>query len=295
MTPSYVNGHGGMDAAAATAIFAALSQPTRLEAYRLLLRYQPFGLAAGDVARLLAVPHNTLSTHLALLQRCGLVVARRDGRSVILAAAPERLAAATAFLGQGASAHATHDDRPPAKREPAGGVAHNVLILCTANSARSIMAEAIVNREGLGRFRAFSAGSEPKGRVHPLASDLLRSLGYQTADLASKSWTAFAGARAPRMDIVITVCDVAAGEICPRWRGHPLSVHWGIADPAAVGGTHAQRRAAFADAYQQLMLRMTALINLPIERLSMSELRRRLDEIGRMDGATPLTFERQAA
>lgn len=168
---------------------------------------------------------------------------------------------------------------------------HNVLILCTANSARSILAEAILNRVGEGRFKAYSAGSHPRGIPNPLAIELLASLGYPVADLRSKSWDAFAGADAPKMDFVITVCDAAAGEACPLWpkseHGHsPMKAHWGIPDPAGVPGGIEAERAAFQLAHDRLLARMQALVALPIEQMKQDELRRRIDDIGALEGAT---------
>lgn len=292
-----------LTATEATAIFAALSQETRLETFRVLLRYQPFGLAAGDIARLLAVQQNTLSTHMAVLQAAGLVRSRRDGRSIIFAAVPERFAAAQTYLAQGVGRPAGATPKSvmqtiyPIKRpeDDMSDKAHNVLILCTGNSARSILAEAIINREGHGRFRAFSAGSQPKGKPNPVTLELLAGLGYDTRDLRSKSWTEFAEPGAPKMDFIITVCDAAAGESCPYWPGHPLVAHWGIPDPADVTGTHEQKRAAFQEAYRRLMCRVTAFVNLPIDQLALNELKARLAEIGKMDGATGLALSGKAA
>jgi len=286
-------------------LFDALAQPTRLEAYRLLLRYLPYGLSAGDIARLLAVPHNTLSSHVSHLERAGLVVSRREGRSIIYAASAHKLgdvlkmmlsdfgssldeAAAPTFLfGQPAF---------PQKR-PAheGGQPYNILFLCTGNSARSILAEAIVNREGHGRFRGFSAGSQPSERPHPFAIELLDSLGYDTPNFRSKSWDEFASAEAPRMDIIVTVCDAVSGESCPYWPDHPLRVHWGIPDPALLIGSETEKRAAFMDSYRRLSARISALVNLPIESLDSTVSRMRLAEIGAMDGATELALIGSAA
>lgn len=290
-----------LSAAEVAAIFDALSQETRLEAYRLLLRYQPFGLMAGDISRLLAVPHNTMSAHLATLHGAGLVRSRREGRSIIFAADPERLSEAHGFLAEGR----------PRRAEPAVAGAsiypikrpedlmsdktYNVLVLCTGNSARSILAEAIINREGHGRFRAYSAGSHPKGTPHPTAIELLSGLGYDTGGLRSKSWNEFAKPGAPKMDFIVTVCDSAAGESCPYWPGHPLVAHWGIPDPAGVEGTHAQKRAAFQEAYRRLMNRVTALVNLPVETLGLNELKVHLHEIGTMEGATEMALAGKAA
>jgi protein-tyrosine-phosphatase len=140
----------------------------------------------------------------------------------------------------------------------------NILVLCTGNSARSILGEAIINRLGEGRFRGYSAGSFPKGQVHPGALRLLERLGYPTDGLRSKSWDEFAGFDAPRIDVVITVCDNAAGEICPIWPGHPVKAHWGLADPAAVDGDDAAVDAAFEAAHGALTARIAKLIELPI-------------------------------
>jgi arsenate reductase (thioredoxin) len=157
----------------------------------------------------------------------------------------------------------------------------NLLFLCTGNSARSILAEAIVNRDGRGRFRAYSAGSMPKGEVHPQALNLLSSLGYPTEGLRSKSWEEFGGPDAPKLDFVFTVCDNAAAEVCPIWPGQPVTAHWGVPDPAAIQGTSAEIGAAFADAYRLLNNRIGVFLDLPLATLDRMSLQRRLDEIGR--------------
>lgn len=162
----------------------------------------------------------------------------------------------------------------------------NVLFLCTGNTARSILAEAILRHEGAGRFRAFSAGSQPKGVVNPLALKVLERLDYPTDGLRSKSWAEFAAPDAPRMDFVFTVCDNAAEEVCPIWPGQPMTAHWGIADPAAVEGTAIERQAAFSSAFRQLKNRITAFTQLPLDKLDRISLSGRLREIGRLDGAT---------
>jgi arsenate reductase len=158
---------------------------------------------------------------------------------------------------------------------------YNVLFLCTGNSARSILAECILNREGKGRFRAFSAGSHPKGQVHPFAIDLLKKLNHPTAGLRSKDWEEFAAPGAPAMDFVFTVCDNAANEVCPVWPGQPMTAHWGLPDPAAVEGTEAERHLAFADAYRMLLNRISVFTSLPMKSLDRLALQKRLDEIGR--------------
>jgi arsenate reductase (thioredoxin) len=156
----------------------------------------------------------------------------------------------------------------------------NVLFLCTGNSARSILAEAIMNRTGSDRLRGFSAGSNPKGTVHPLSLELLQSLDIPVKGLHSKSWTAFAGPGAPEMDMIVTVCDQAAGEVCPIWPGHPVTVHWGLPDPASVEGPLDVRRAAFRDVFQTLERRLHMLASLPVEKLDPPALKLRVQEIG---------------
>ena len=157
----------------------------------------------------------------------------------------------------------------------------NVLFLCTGNSARSLLAEAILNREGRGKFVAYSAGSQPKGAAHPFAIDLLKKLNHPTEHLRSKSWDEFAVPGAPELDFVFTVCDNAASEVCPVWPGQPMTAHWGIPDPAAAEGSEAERRLAFADAYRQLNNRISIFTSLPIASLDRLSLQKRLQEIGR--------------
>ena len=162
----------------------------------------------------------------------------------------------------------------------------NVLILCTANSARSILGEAILNKVGEGRFRAYSAGSHPRGVPNPRAIELLAGLGYPVAALRSKSWDEFAGADAPKIDLLITVCDAAAGEACPLWPGAPLKAHWGIPDPAGAAGGIDGERAAFRVAHDRLLARMTALVALPVETMVAADIKRQLGEIAKLEGAT---------
>jgi arsenate reductase (thioredoxin) len=158
---------------------------------------------------------------------------------------------------------------------------YNVLFLCTGNSARSILAESLMNHSGGGKFRGFSAGSFPKGAVHPLAIELLSRMNLPTDGLRSKSWDEFAAPGAPPIDFVFTVCDNAAGEVCPIWPGKPMTAHWGIPDPAAVEGNEDEKRAAFREALQALTNRIRAFASLPIGTLDGLSLKQRLDEIGR--------------
>jgi arsenate reductase len=162
----------------------------------------------------------------------------------------------------------------------------NVLFLCTGNSARSILAEAILNKTGAGTFHAYSAGSHPKGEVNPHAAALLRDLGYDASGLRSKSWSEFAQAGAPPLDFVFTVCDSAAGEVCPIWPGQPMTAHWGLPDPAEATGSAAEIGLAFKDTYRMLWQRIGVFTALPIRSLDRLSLQHRLAEIGRMEGAT---------
>lgn len=163
---------------------------------------------------------------------------------------------------------------------------YNVLILCTGNSARSIIGECVVERLGKGRFRGFSAGSKPKGKVHPLAIEILRRNNYRIDGLRSKDWTEFAGPDAPRLDFVFTVCDNAAAEECPVWPGQPMTAHWGLPDPAAVEGDEVDRMMAFRQALLSLENRVSVFVSLPIETLDRLRLKAALEEIGQLaDGA----------
>lgn len=163
---------------------------------------------------------------------------------------------------------------------------YNVLFLCTGNSARSILAEAILNAEGKGRFKAYSAGSQPKGAVNPLALKELEALGYPSTGFRSKSWDEFAEPGAPEMDFIFTVCDSAAGEACPVWIGHPMTAHWGVEDPAAVEGSEIEKGRAFAQAARFLKNRIMAFISLPLASIDKLALESHLHQIGAMEGAT---------
>ena len=165
----------------------------------------------------------------------------------------------------------------------------NVLFLCTGNTARSVLAEGILRRDGAGRFKAFSAGSQPKGVVNSFALKTLAAHDYPADGYRSKSWDEFAGASAPKMDFVFTVCDSAAGEACPIWPGHPMTAHWGIEDPAAVEGSDIDKERAFNEAFRFMRNRIAAFIALPLKSLDEMSLQNRLADIGRMDGATAST------
>ena len=163
----------------------------------------------------------------------------------------------------------------------------NVLFICTGNSARSIMAEAILNRAGTGHFRAFSAGSRPKGQIHPYAVDLLKRSHYDVSGLRSKSWQEFTGPNAPKLDFAFTLCDTAAAETCPVWPGQPMTAHWGLPDPAAATGTEAEIRLAFADTMRMLTNRINIFVSLPIKSLDQLSLQKQLDAIAKT-ATTPI-------
>jgi arsenate reductase len=163
---------------------------------------------------------------------------------------------------------------------------YNALFLCTGNSARSILAESLLNHWGHGKFRAFSAGSYPKGQVHPMAVDLLKRMNLPTGDLRSKSWDEFASPGAPPVDFIFTVCDNAAGEVCPIWPGKPMTAHWGVADPAAVQGTDMEKAAAFRKAFKELEIRIKLFTSLSIDSLDSMTLKAKLREIGNSEGPT---------
>lgn len=166
------------------------------------------------------------------------------------------------------------------------GQPYNVLFLCTGNSARSILAESLINHWGRGRFRGFSAGSHPKGTVNPIAIELLQQMNLPAEGLRSKSWDEFAAADAPHLDFVFTVCDNAAAEVCPVWPGQPMSAHWGVPDPAVVDGPHHQKMAAFRDALRMLERRIRLFVSLPIDSLDRMALKKKVDDIGKTTDAT---------
>ena len=171
---------------------------------------------------------------------------------------------------------------PISKSEAMSDPVFHVLFLCTHNSARSVIAECVMNELGKGRFKAYSAGSQPSGRVNPHAIDMLSKRGYVVADVRSKSWNEFSGPDAPQMDFVFTVCDDAANETCPYWPGQPMTAHWGLPDPSRTQGSEAEIRAAFADTHRMLYQRIGVFVNLPLAALDRMSLKAKLDQIGQM-------------
>lgn len=269
--------------ALAVARLAALGQATRLDVVRALARAYPAAVPAGDIARLVGATPATLSTHLGLLEDAGLVRSHRDGRRILYAVDPDALNDLRAALPKIAPDHVA--------AAPVRSL--SVLFVCTGNSARSIIAEALLARYGKGRFVAASAGARPSGAVDPEALALLARLGFDTRGLSSKAWLAWSGPEAPAVDLVITLCDEAAGEACPPILGAPLVTHWGVADPVRVPAE--RRRSAMRDAYRQLAARITALMALPVETLDRQALAAELARIARLDGATPLALVRAAS
>jgi len=264
------------------ASLAALAQETRLEILRLLVERAQEGMPAGEIGTRLKLPSATLSFHLNQLRHAGLVNAQRHSRLIIYSAKSrtmenilhyltERCYAAPRFKTADFSSHLEH----------ASVRQYNVLFLCTQNSARSVMAECLMNHLGEGRFRAFSAGSNPRGEVHPLTLQVLKQFGYTTEDLSSKSWNQFTQSGSPKLDFVFTLCDRAAAETCPAWPGQPVRAHWGVKDPVAVSGASAKRK-AFVKAYTELEQRIRIFAALPVEMLERLALEHWVSEIGKL-------------
>ncbi len=266
----------------------ALSQETRLKIFRLLVKSGLEGLQAGEIARKVAAPQNTVSTHLALLARAGLVKRTRKGREIIYAPELAAIHDLVLFLTQNCCEGRPElcgpiiDDLtlPISQARKMEAPVYHILFLCTGNSARSILAEAIMNRLGKGHFIAYSAGSHPMGKINPFALNLLQQLKFPATELRSKNWDEFAAPDAPPLDFIFTVCDNAAGEVCPIWPGQPMTAHWGIPDPAMVEGSDTQKALAFNEAFRQLETRINCFINLPLEAIGRLSLKKHVDEIG---------------
>ena len=276
-----------METRQAAEALAALAQETRLELLRLLIARGASGMAAGDLAAALAVPPSTLSFHLSALSHAGLTQATRQGRQVIHSVRIAGLRALLAFLTDrccggrpelcGDLARLVPSPEPEDYRMTP---AFNVLFLCTHNSARSIMAEAILATIGDGRFRAFSAGSDPVPAPLPEAIEKLRLLGHDVGGLHSKSWNVFAGPDAPRMDFVIALCDTLVGQACPDVGSHAVTGSWPMPDPAKFSGSAAERATLMNQLYVALKRRLEIFINLPFASLDRMAAKARLDEIG---------------
>lgn len=279
-----------MEMTSAAQVFAALAQETRLGVLRLLIAAGPNGLPAGEISDRLGLPASTMSFHLAALERAGLTQSTRQSRQVIHAVrivAVRDLVAFLADLTAGCCSGHPELCGDIASLLPAGpeeGVpmvpAFNVLFLCTRNSARSIMAEAILEKVGGERFRAYSAGSDPAPVPMPEVMERLRMLGHDVSRLHSKSWDEFCGPNAPRMDFVIALCDMLQGQACPDFTGTTLTAEWPLPDPAAFGDNVTERSLLLNELYAGLRRRIELFTSLPFESLDRIALKARLDEIG---------------
>lgn len=274
-----------MESKEAAPLFAALAQESRLDLLRLLLARGATGLPAGEIAATLGLPASTASFHLAALERAGLIQATRQGRQIVYAARLFALRGLFAFLAEsccGGQPELCGDLARlfPVEEPPAMTPAFNVLFLCTRNSARSIMAEAILSQIGGGRFRAFSAGSEPAAAPMPEVLEKLASLGHDVTALHSKSWDVFTGPDAPRMDFVIALCDVLDGQLCPDFGATALTAAWPLPDPAKFTGSAAERATLLNELYASLRRRLELFASLPFAALDRIALHKRLDEIG---------------
>jgi arsenate reductase len=268
--------------------FAALGQGTRLELLRALLEAGPNGLAAGDVAARLGVPPSTLSFHLRALEQAGLIAPTRQGRSLIYAVRFARLRALLAFLVEaccGGEPDRCGDlgrmlDTITGETKAMSHAAFNVLFLCTHNSARSIMAEAILDKIGRPRFEGWSAGSHPRAAGPlPEVLTLLKTLGHDVSEFRSKSWNELSGPDAPRMDFVITLCDTIQGQVCPDFGATTITGAWPLPDPSKFTGSAAERATLLNEVYAGLRRRLEAFISLPVASLDRIALKARVDEL----------------
>jgi protein-tyrosine-phosphatase/DNA-binding transcriptional ArsR family regulator len=269
-------------------VLAALGAGTRMDAFLMLVEAGERGVTAGEIAVCLGLQPSLLSHHLNELRAAGLASCERRHRQVIYRADLGAIGGMLGFLVERCTGEPPETLLPgfrieDGRRRMSDTTAdhiYNVLFLCTGNSARSIIGESIINRVGMGRFRGFSAGSQPAGQVNPHALALLTKMNYSTEGLRSKNWDEFAEPGAPQMDFVFTVCDNAANEVCPIWPGQPMSAHWGVPDPAAATGTDAEIGVAFAETHRMLYNRISIFCNLPLQSLDRLALQERLREIG---------------
>ncbi len=275
-----------MQSSEAATAFAALSQDARLNLLRLLMAEGPTGMAAGELASRLALPASTTSFHLSALERSGLTQSTRQGRQIIHAARTAGLRRLLGYLTEtccGGRPELCGDLArllPPWPEEDQGMTpAFNVLFLCTHNSARSIMAEAILAKHGGGRFHAYSAGSQPIARPNAEVIEKLRVLGHETGELRSKSWNEFTGPNAPHMDFVITLCDTPNGQECPDFGNMAVTAAWPLPDPAKFTGSAIERAALLNELYASLQRRITIFTALPFASLDRMALKARLDEL----------------
>jgi len=281
-----------MESSEAAAAFGALSQDTRLDLMRVLITEGANGLSAGDLAARLSIPSSTLSFHLSALERAGLTQSTRHGRQIIHAVRVEGLRRLLGFLTEtccGGRPDLCGDLArllpPLPDKDPGMTPAFNVLFLCTHNSARSIMAEAILQKVGGTRFRAYSAGSDPIAEPNPEVIEKLQALGHDPAMLRSKSWHEFTGPSAPRMDFVITLCDTLDGQMCPDFGEFPVTGAWPMPDPVKFTGSSVERASMLNMLYAALRRRIEIFISLPFATLDRIAMKARLDQLA--EGGLP--------
>ncbi len=272
----------------------ALGHPGRLAVFRLLARRAPGGVRPGEIIAALGLKPSTLSVYLAALERAGLIVSRRDGKSILYSIDLGEVGALVDYLVADCCRGRPELCVPLAERSlqrldrSEAGMTdrpYNVLFICVGNSARSIIAETILTEIGEGRFHAFSAGTRPCSEMNPYALEMLEKLGHDVSGLRAKNVAEFQGPDAPAFDFVFTLCDAAANEECPSWPGQPISAHWGMKDPVKVTGTDAEKALAFKETYGALRRRLAAFVALPLDALDRISLQHRLDTIGREEAA----------
>lgn len=274
----------------AVAALSALAHDSRLSIYRTLVKCGPSGLAAGDIAKVVRLGATALSFHLKEMVRAGLIRSWREGRFVRYSVEIECMRQLLGFLtedccagdpelcsvsGLGASEFCSGAFR---EKRMENDEPYNVLFLCTHNSARSVIAECLMNSLGQGAFVAYSAGSSPRGQINPFAIKILKNHGHKTAGLRSKSWDEFTGEGAPEIDFVFTLCDSAAAETCPVWPGNPITEHWGMPDPSAAEGTDSNKLAAFANTYSLLHYHISKFVGLAKQELDEKSMRRKVKD-----------------
>jgi protein-tyrosine-phosphatase/DNA-binding transcriptional ArsR family regulator len=272
--------------------FGSLAQPTRLAAVRHLLAVHPQSLPAGEIARLCEVPHNTMSTHLGILNRAGLISVEKDGRSMNYRADVGGFRGLLEFLSRdccNGQPELCGDafDLPSEATGKSMMPAFNVLFLCTKNSARSIIAEALLEKIGRGRFRAYSAGSEPAAEPVPEVIDRLKALGHDVSRLHSKSWDEFRGPHAPRMDFIIALCDAPNNQFCPDFGNQFVTGAWPLPDPAQFSGSPTERTTLLNELYAMIRRRIEIFTSLPFDSLDRMAIKARLDEIGDTTRVSP--------
>jgi arsenate reductase len=272
-----------------TEALVALGHPGRQAVFRLLARRAPHGVRPAEIIGALGIKPSTLSAYLAVLDRAGLIAARRDGKSIYYSIALGEVGRLVDYLVNDCCRGRPELCAPLAARAltrlqgdaPMPDRRFNVLFVCVGNSARSIMAEAILREVGAGKLTAFSAGTRPYSELNPYALEILENLGHDVSGMRAKNVQEFQTPDAPALDFVFTLCDQAANEECPPWPGQPITAHWGLPDPVKATGTDAERALAFKDTYRTLHRRLSAFVALPFPTLDRISLQRRLDAIGK--------------